>query len=165
MIHRHPHVFGNSSSGSSAVPSVSEWERLKRSETGSKSVLESLDDISPALPSLKYAAKLIRKISLFPAFRRDTAEIISEIRDSIDHPGAFGSETDEGRMGRFLFLCAELCDSLNLDGELILHRSVTDLKKRIQAAGEQAASDGKSMESLTFAELCVYLSHVEGEIE
>ena len=158
MIHRHPHVFGNSSSGSSAVPSVSEWERLKRSETGSKSVLESLDDISPALPSLKYAAKLIRKISLFPAFRRDTAEII-------DHPGAFGSETDEGRMGRFLFLCAELCDSLNLDGELILHRSVTDLKKRIQAAGEQAASDGKSMESLTFAELCVYLSHVEGEIE
>ena len=165
MIHRHPHVFGDLSSGSSAVPSVSEWESLKRSETGSKSVLESLDDISPALPSLKYAAKLIRKISLFPALRRDTAEIISEIRDSIDHPGAFGSETDEGRMGRFLFLCAELCDSLNLDGELILHRSVTDLKKRIQAAGEQAASDGKSMESLTFAELCVYLSHVEGEIE
>jgi hypothetical protein len=34
-----------------------------------------------------------------------------------------------------------------------------------EAAGEQAASDGKSMESLTFAELCVYLSHVEGEIE
>ena len=144
---------------------VSEWEKLKRSETGSKSVLESLDDISTALPSLKYAAKLIRKISLFPALRRDTAEIIAEIRQFSNDPGNFASEPDEGRIGRFLFLCAELCDSLNLDGELILHRSVTDLKRRLQAAGKQAANDGKSIESLTFAELGVYLSHVEGEIE
>ena len=165
MIHRHPHVFSDSSSGSAAVPSVSEWEKLKRSETGSKSVLESLDDISTAIPSLKYAAKLIRKISLIPALRRDTAEIIAEIRNLIDHLEGFASVPDESKLGRLLFLFAELCDSLNLDGELILHKTVSDLKKRLQTAGNQALNDGKPIESLTFADLGVYLNHVEGEIE
>ena len=156
MIRRHPHVFADPSSVSVAAPSVSEWEKLKRSETGSKSVLESLDDISPALPSLKYASKLIRKISLIPSLRRDTAEVISEIRDLSGQLEHFASEPDESRMGRLLFCYAELCYSLNLDGELILHRSVTNLKKHLQAAEKQAMSDGKSIESLTFDELGVY---------
>ena len=165
MIRRHPHVFSASSSGSAAVPSVSEWEKLKRSETGSKTVLESLDDISLALPSLKYAAKLIRKISLFPALRRDTAEIVSDIRDLSNYMDDFTSRPDEDRMGRLLFLCAELCSSLNLDGELLLHNTVTNLKNNIQRSGKRIMADGKSDESLTFDNLGVYLSHVKGEIE
>lgn len=165
MIHRHPHVFSDLSSGPVAEPSVSEWEKLKRSESGSKSILESLDDITPALPSLKYAAKLIRKITLIQALRRDTAQIISDIQDFSDKLADFVSEPDESRMGRLLFLCAELCYSLNMDGELILHQSVTDLKRRLQAAGKLAANTGKSIESLTFAELGVYLNHVKDEIE
>ena len=72
---------------------------------------------------------------------------------------------DESKLGRLLFLFAELCDSLNLDGELILHKTVSDLKKRLQTAGNQALNDGKPIESLTFADLGVYLNHVEGEIE
>ena len=164
MIRRHPHVFADQSSSPAAVPAVSEWEKHKRSETGSNSVLESLDDISPALPSLKYAAKLIRKISLFPALQRDTAEIIADIRNLNNHLDELALEPDEGKIGSLLFLYAELCYSLNLDSELILHRSVTDLKRRLQAVGKQVENDGKSIESLTFDELGVYFKYVKGEI-
>ena len=63
MIHRHPHVFVDNASSPSAAPSVEEWEKLKRSETGSKSVQESLDDVSPAVPALIYAAKIFKKLA------------------------------------------------------------------------------------------------------
>ncbi|MBR2853203.1 MAG: hypothetical protein IKE81_02665, partial [Clostridia bacterium] len=75
------------------------------------------------------------------------------------------AEVDEAFMGRLLFLVAELCFSLNLDGELLLHDAVVRVRDRVQAAEKQMINDGKSIERLTFAELGVYLNHVEGESE
>ena len=133
MIHRHPHVFGDNASSSDA-PSVAEWEKLKRSETGSKSVLESLDDVSPALPALKYAAKILKKSSLLTSSGRSTEEILADIRrlnNGFDNDNSFSDETF---MGHALLLYAELCFSLNLDGELLLHNAVTKLKKSMQSS-------------------------------
>ena len=132
MIHRHPHVFVDNASSPAATPSVEEWEKLKRSETGSKSVQESLDDVSPAVPALKYAAKIFKKASLLSSSGRSSAEILFDIRQlnkSLDNPSSF---TDETFMGSALLLYAELCFSLNLDGEILLHNAVTSYKKRIQ---------------------------------
>ena len=146
MIHRHPHVFGDHVISSDAAPSVAEWEKLKRSETGSKSVQESLDDVSPALPALKYAAKILKKRSLLASSgRRTTEEILADIRrlnSSLDKPASLSDETF---MGNALLLYAELCFSLNLDGELLLHNAVTELKKNIQVSekhdGDLSSSD------------------------
>ena len=165
MIHRHPHVFEARDSASAVPPSAAEWEKLKRSETGSKSVLDSLDDVSPALPSLKYASKMLKKLSLIPACRRETDEILAGIRRAVDGLNGQDAEVDEAFMGRLLFLVAELCFSLNLDGELLLHDAVLRVRDRVQAAEKQMINDGKSIERLTFAELGVYLNHVEGESE
>ena len=119
---------------------MAEWEKLKRSETGSKSVQESLDDVSPALPALKYAAKILKKRSLLTSADRSTEEILADIHrlnNSLDKPASLSDETF---MGNALLLYAELCFSLNLDGELILHNTVTELKKNIQAS-EKHESD------------------------
>ena len=163
MIHRHPHVF--EAGGVSAAPSAAEWEKLKRSETGSRSVLDSLDDVSSSFPSLKYAAKMLKKLSLIPACRRDTSGILADLNRLTDSLTAETAEIGEDFMGRLLFLCAELCFSLGLDGELLLHNAVVRAKNRLQAAGKQIINDGKSIECLTFPELGVYLNHVEGESE
>ena len=165
QIHRHPHVFEARDSASAVPPSAAEWEKLKRSETGSKSVLDSLDDVSPALPSLKYASKMLKKLSLIPACRRETDEILAGIRRAVDGLNGQDAEVDEAFMGRLLFLVAELCFYLNLDGELLLHDAVLRVRDRVQAAEKQMINDGKSIERLTFAELGVYLNHVEGESE
>ena len=133
MIRRHPHVFGDHASSSDAAPSGAEWEKLKRSETGSKSVPDSLDDVSPGLPALKYAAKILKKSALLTSTGRSTGEILTDIRrlnNSLDKPSSLSDKTF---MGNALLLYAELCFSLNLDGELLLHNSVTKYKKSLQS--------------------------------
>ena len=50
MISRHPHVFGTDKEKSS-LPDSSGWEKMKRQETGRRTVGDSLDDISSALPA------------------------------------------------------------------------------------------------------------------
>lgn len=165
MIRRHPHVFSASSSVSYSAPSAAEWEDLKRSETGSRSILESLNDVSIALPSLKYASKILNKLSLISSCRHEASEIIAEIEHLIDNLKNNIILADEFNLGRLLYLCTELCSSMNLDGEFLLHNTVTKHRNCLQSAEKRIISDGKSIESLTFKELSVYLSHVEGETE
>lgn len=165
MINRHPHVFSDPFSRTVSAPSAAEWEKIKRSETGCSSVLESLDDVSSSLPALEYALKILKKLSAFPAFHRKTEDIVTDIRCLIDVESNKGNVPDELFSGRLLYLCAELCFSLNYDGELLLHDTVKKLKKRIQGSEKQIQRDGKSFECLTFEELSVYLNQVEDEIE
>lgn len=162
MIHRHPHVFA---SPGSSTPTTADWEKLKRAETGCKSVLESLNEVSNALPSLKYASKILKKLSLIPACKRDPAAILDEIRRAAGEAGPEGAGADEACIGRILFLYAELCQALNVDSELALHNAAAHSVKQIQAAEKLSLKDGKAIESLTFPELRVYLSRVEGESE
>ena len=108
---------------------------------------------------------MIRKLSLVPGLKRETADILSDIGKMNEQIDNKMRVYDAGTLGRFLFLYAELCSSLNLDGELLLHNTVTNLKNHIQQSGNRLKNDGKSNESLTFNNLGVYLNHVEGEIE
>ncbi|MEO8897585.1 MAG: MazG family protein [Candidatus Dormibacter sp.] len=58
MIHRHPHVFGDTAVGDAAEVVVN-WERLKRSEKSHR--LSLLDGIPRALPALAYAQGLQKR--------------------------------------------------------------------------------------------------------
>ena len=164
MIRRHPHVFGTSSAVT-ADEVVHSWEKLKQSETGSRTFTESLDDVTDTLPSLKYASKIIRKLNQAEAFRRGPDEVMKSLREKLDQDAAGTSPREETDVGMLLFLLAELCFSLNRDAELELHRYTNHLIAGIKRAEERIKSDGKAIEHLTFNELGVYLKHVEGEIE
>jgi len=164
MIHRHPHVFGDRDlRDPDSVRAV--WEQLKQEETGNTSVLSSLDDVSTGLPSLKYAAKVMKKLKGTAAVRSDPAPVITDI---IETASSLRSETvDDGgeQLSRLLYLVAELCFIRGIDSELILHQAVDRLKTRLKIVEKAVKQDGKSLEYLTFDELGVYLNHVEGEIE
>ena len=148
MIHRHPHVFAEAASGPVSAPSPAEWEKLKRSETGSRSVLDSLDDVSPALPSLKYAAKVLKKCSSLPSFDCKPSEVISALLSCLGHP----PEDQESFMEKVLFLSAKLCYSLNLDGELLLRRAVTKYKNQLQSSGQRTVGNEKPFEGEAHAD-------------
>ena len=164
MIRRHPHVF------SDMDPQVAEmnpglWEQLKQKETGHTGIVSSMEDVSTALPSLKYAEKIFKKISILPAFKREPASIEKEIRQillRIDQPV---SSDRERTFGLLLLLIAELGFRLGYDSELLLHRATDNLKKKLQNDCSSSPRNGKTTERLTFTELGVYLDHVEGEIE
>ncbi|MCR5296662.1 MAG: nucleoside triphosphate pyrophosphohydrolase [Clostridiales bacterium] len=164
MIRRHPHVFGDESLRTPGEV-ADKWEKLKSKENGSRSVSDSLDDVAPSLPALKYAVKVHKKAAQLPAWKRDAGEIAESMGDLARKLGGSAAPTNEDAVGDLLFLCAHYCFLRGVDPEIALHRTVDRFRERFRLAEKAAVQDGKSPECLTFSELCVYLKHVEGEIE
>lgn len=164
MIKRHPHVFG-SAHFDSPQDVADQWETIKRAETGSTTVSSSLDDVSPALPSLKYAIKVNKKAMQHPGWRTGVPELTGAIRDLSSRLTGNDGTVDNRVMGKLLFLCTYLCHVGNFDAEIVLHKTVDRFKKSFAALENNGFFKEKSPESLTFSELCVYLNHVEEEIE
>ena len=164
MISRHPHVFGTDKEKSS-LPDSSGWEKMKRQETGRRTVGDSLDDISSALPALKYSLKTVKKMNQSLNNNFSLQAYLEEIRHTcsnlINSDGTFS----ELNMGILLLQCSELCRIFNTDGELILHETVDKIKKVFKHAEMSGLINEKSPECLTFQQLCVYLRQVKGEIE
>jgi len=165
MIRRHPHVFSDADLPDAESVSAA-WELIKQSETGSHTLSQSLDDVSGSLPSLKYAAKVLKKAAYNTGESFSLSDISAEIRSVLNSIcSASSSEDNSCLYGRLLFLCCMLCFHSGVDSEVILHQTTDRLKQRLCKAENRIMKDGKSLESLTFSELCVYLKHVEGEIE
>ncbi len=171
MIIRHPQLFP----GASVLPvhpegltSVRDWEKIKRSETGRKTVGDSLDDVSSALPGLKYAAKVQKKLDQWPGYERNQDEIISDIRSLAENLMPEGKLSEES-VGLLLLSITDLCRHYGLDGELLLHAEVNRFKSLWQAAEKIIISDGKKPELLSAHELSNYFRkaanyHDENEV-
>ena len=163
MIQRHPHVFGTDQKNS-ADAVASAWETIKRRETGSKTVGESLEDVSPALPSLKYAIKICKKLAQLPAMRRDPDEIAAEIQ-SLSGELLENDVLSDQKMALLLLKCTELCYRTDRDAEILLHHEVDQLKRRFHLAEKAVFADEKVPEGLTNQQLCVYLDAAKRESE
>jgi MazG family protein len=86
MIHRHPHVFGDTAVGDAAEVVVN-WERLKRSEKSHR--LSLLDGIPRALPALAYAQGVQKRPARLgfdetPA----TTDAVVALREAVDRVAA-----------------------------------------------------------------------------
>lgn len=57
LVRRHPHVFGSVEADTTAAV-MTNWEQIKKAEKGSDSIVSG---ITPGLPALLYANKLMRK--------------------------------------------------------------------------------------------------------
>ena len=164
IIRRHPHVFGGRNLND--PESVRDaWEKIKREETGRRTAVSSLDDVSSGLPSLKYAAKIMKKLSATPAVRHEAEPVLDDILRLVSGMSEVSREDSGDKTGQLLLLCTELCYILGCDGEVVLRQAADQLKSRLKSAEKAIKNDGKSLEGLTFDELGVYLNHVEGEIE
>ena len=60
MIERHPHVFGDVSVKDSTEV-LDNWEKIKKSQRGQKTVHEAMESVTKSLPSLSRATKVIGK--------------------------------------------------------------------------------------------------------
>ena len=164
MLSRHPHVFGTEHMESASQVSDA-WEIIKRQETGSKSVSDSLEDVSQGLPALKYAVKVQKKAMQLDGFRRSRTEIQQDIVSLSGSLLNMDQSLNETRLGFLLMRCTELCHRCGLDAEILLHKAVDDYKAAFHTMTDEAKKQGKNPESLTFWDECVYLEHVEDRSE
>ena len=159
MIRRHPFLFKESSG---IMDKGQSWETIKRMENGVKTIGESLEDVSPSLPALKYAIKINKKLGQLSASRktaRQIAELMQHLAKDVLSPD--GRSIQENVIGELLIACMELCRLFDADGEIILHKAVNKAKERYQRAEKLILSDGKKPEKLTSDELDNYLESVK----
>ncbi len=149
LVHRHPHVFGDTNAASAAQV-IANWEEIKKEEKGRASVTEG---IPTDLPALLLSTKLQRKATSVgvtglamtpPDLEARVAELARRETDpvagSADATLRGDSVEDERRLGAVLFDVANLARRLGIDPELALRWRALALRDEVVAA--EAASAG-----------------------
>ena len=162
MIRRHPHVFGenHSLSGNFCTDSLlsESWDRIKQQETGSKTPFDALDDVSPGLPSLKYAEKTLRKLDRIPGLSAPSVkEITDHIRMICDELSeTCSTEDSESKLSALLFYCVQLSHLSGIDSEVLLHQTIRRIVQNCHTFKNNGKINANVLKPLTFNDLGVY---------
>ena len=141
LVHRHPHVFGDVEADT-AEQVVTNWEAIKKSEKGRRSVTEG---IPAGLPALMLTTKLARKaraVGLEPdagdgRAARTLAALTEQAAGSdpqADDPLAAESSDTHVAVGELLYAVANLAQRLGVDPEQALRDRALTLRADILAA-------------------------------
>jgi tetrapyrrole methylase family protein/MazG family protein len=129
LVRRHPHVFGDTDADT-ASDVIRNWEQIKKEEKGDTSIVAG---ITPGLPSLLYAHKLMRKaasVGLDPGGREDALRRLdaglAELRS--------GDGRDlETQLGDLLAAAIVLARSGGVDAESALRGWAVRFRRRFEA--------------------------------
>jgi tetrapyrrole methylase family protein / MazG family protein len=145
LVRRHPHVFGDTDAETSSDV-LRNWEQIKKDEKGVTSIVAG---ITPGLPSLLYAHKLMRKaasVGLDPGGRDDALQqldaVLAELR------------TDAGRdletqLGDLLAAAIVLARSGGVDAEAALRGWAVRFRRRFEAMERLAEARQLELPALT----------------
>lgn len=156
LVHRHPHVFGDTEVNGAAEVLVN-WEKLKLKEKGNAERTSALDGIPPALPALQRAMVAQKKASKMGFDWDDAAgpmakvhEELSELQEAAESGDA---EATGNELGDLLFAVCNLARFLHVDGESALREAVKRFERRFRLMEQTAAEQGRSMHQMDIAEL------------
>jgi tetrapyrrole methylase family protein/MazG family protein len=145
LVRRHPHVFGDADAETTSDV-MRNWEQIKKDEKGATSIVAG---ITPGLPSLLYAHKLMRKaasVGLDPGGRDDALRrldaVLAELR------------TDDGRdietqLGDLLAAAIVLARSGGVDAESALRGWAVRFRRRFEAMERLAEARQLELSALT----------------
>ncbi|MCY4190439.1 MAG: nucleoside triphosphate pyrophosphohydrolase [Rhodospirillaceae bacterium] len=164
MERRHPHVFGNLAIEDAEQQSQA-WEDQKAAERQRKSrntdaKASILDDVPVALPALKRAQKLGKRMQRVGFDWPDTLSITEKIIEELDELRAELATGDMARLkeelGDLLFTVAQIGRRLGIDPEDALQKGNLKVEKRFRALENQVRLDGQDIEKISISELETY---------
>jgi tetrapyrrole methylase family protein/MazG family protein len=142
LVRRHPHVFGDVDADTSAAV-MRNWEQIKREERGVDSIVA---EITPGLPSLLYAHKLLRKAASVGLDPGDTEASLERIVAACTLLQADGDQ--EAVLGELLAAAVALARALGVDAESALRGWSARFRERFEALERDAARDGLDLAAL-----------------
>ena len=174
LVRRHPHVFGDTASGTPGLNSdqvVHRWEDIKRAERKNAGKPDSvLHDIPQALPALLRAYQTPVRAARVgfdgPDSPQGLAEVIGkveeeieELRSAVTNAAASSQPPSEptadmaAELGDLLFSLVNLARHIKVNPEESLRQATNRFTARFQYIEQTAARDGRSMHDLTLAEM------------
>lgn len=140
LVRRHPHVFGESEATTTDAV-LANWEVIKQAERGSESII---DGISPALPSLLLALKLLRKaatVGLAPPAAADALDALDAAAASV----RVGADDVEAAVGDLLAAAVAVARAEGVDAETALRGWAGRFRGRFRATEALAATEGVTL--------------------
>jgi MazG family protein len=179
LIHRHPHVFGDTKADDSAQV-LKNWEALKaeekrktlpnNGETLQPSPDLLLDGVSTKMPALQEAHKISSKAAhvgfdwpeiqgLFEKLTEETRELQEHLQD-LPTTGSGKPEIPaglrehvEGEVGDLFFVLVNIARYLSVDPESALRKTNRKFRRRFNWMEERLREQGRALEQATLEEM------------
>jgi tetrapyrrole methylase family protein/MazG family protein len=157
MVHRHPHVFGETEV-SSAAEVVRNWEAIKERERRDAGALSG---VPRHLPALLKAYRITEKAAALGFDWERVTDVVAKLDEEVRELAAeLGSDRDEGRarrareeLGDVLFVMANLARQLGIDPEAALQGANDKFARRFSGMERLALERGTPLRTLPLAEL------------
>jgi XTP/dITP diphosphohydrolase/tetrapyrrole methylase family protein/MazG family protein/ATP diphosphatase len=144
LIRRHPHIFGEVEAVH-ASDVLRNWDAIKATEAGREPGV--FGEVPDNLPGPLYARKVQRRAAT-SGFDFDHVPY-EAVRDELDElEAADGRDARFHEVGDVLFAAVNLARKLKVDPELALRASAERFRGRVEAAGDLAASEGRTWNDL-----------------
>ena len=161
LIHRHPHVFGDTKLATSDAV-LKQWDAIKRGEKTDRE--SALDGVPRDLPGLAKAQKMQSKAGRagfdWPDAEGSLEKVKEEIRE-IEQAGTGEKLAEE--LGDLLFSVVNFARKSKLDAEELLQAANRKFSDRFRKMETLAASRGLNFSSLTLSEMDQLWNEVKAE--
>ncbi len=144
LVRRHPHVFGETSADTSADV-VRNWEQIKKDEKGATSLVAG---ITPGLPSLLYAHKLLRKAASVGLDPGSDDEALARMGPALERLRSADDDELEARLGDLLAEAVILARARGIDAESSLRGWTARFRSRFEAVEALATARGLDLATL-----------------
>ncbi|MEX0664947.1 MAG: nucleoside triphosphate pyrophosphohydrolase [Acidimicrobiia bacterium] len=144
LVHRHPHVFGDVAAATSDDV-MANWEQIKKAEKGAQSIVAG---ITPGLPSLLYAHKLLRKAASVGLDPGDVGRSLERI-DGATASLRGGDADAETTLGELLAAAVALARGLGVDTESALRGWAARFRDRFEAMERIASERGLDLHTMS----------------
>ena len=152
LVRRHPHVFGDVDASTSADV-MANWEQIKKEEKGVESIVAG---ITPGLPSLLYAHKLLRKgasVGLDPGDVAVSLERIDAATAALRDADPDAERDQEAVLGDLLAASVALARAMGVDTESALRGWSARFKDRFEAMERMAVDRGLELHTMAPADV------------
>ena len=157
MIHRHPHVFGDTSVRDEHEV-LQNWEALKLQEHSQNEKPKStLDGVPNSLPALLRAERIQYKVSRVGFDWTDKNDVWNKIYEELDEFRAELTSGDKEKarqeLGDFIFAIVNAARHEGIVAEEALHLTNNKFKSRFQFIEKRALEMGKNLNDMTLEEM------------
>jgi ATP diphosphatase len=156
MIRRHPHVFGNEASRSTAAQTAA-WEAQKAAERANLAQHGALDGVAEALPALKRAQKLTNRAARVKFDWPNAEAVLDKLAEEIAELRAELAEAKPDRLadelGDLLFVLVNLARKLGQDAETCLEGANEKFIRRFSRVEALLAERGRTPSDSTLDEM------------
>ncbi|MEJ2458387.1 MAG: nucleoside triphosphate pyrophosphohydrolase [Novosphingobium sp.] len=146
---RHPHIFGDDTSGDAQTE---RWEKLKAKERAAKGATSAIDGVALSLPALMRAEKLQKRAARVGFDWPDPSGAAEKVEEEMTELAEADDASRQEEAGDLLFAAVNLVRLNGIAPEDALRAANAKFERRFRAMEGLASGDGKDFAALPLDE-------------